>query len=40
MNSNVSLYDKTEYELWKDFGRINYKKMDLKDERMAGNGTY
>ena len=31
MNCNSALYDKTEYELWKDFGRINYQKMDLKD---------
>jgi hypothetical protein len=40
MNGNEALYDKTEYELWKNFGRINYEKMDFKDKRVASNGRY
>lgn len=35
LNANAALYDKTEYLLWKQFGKLNYDKMDLKDERTA-----
>ena len=39
LEDNDQVYLKSEYLIWKDFGKRNMEKMNLKKERVASDGT-